>query len=66
MTPDLGQVLTCPFCGHDKFVRRLHDIVQMYDDDETITDDHVDGFPDTYHCEECKKEVTNFEMGRAP
>jgi len=59
-------IMVCPFCGHNTFIRKTEEEIQMIDDGENITDELVgNGWSSyTYRCVKCKKNVTDAEMKR--
>jgi len=56
------QKLKCPFCKHDKFIRKMTAGVEIYDDGETMRDDIDWEDADCYICDGCNKEVTEEEL----
>jgi len=59
-------ILVCPFCGHDSFIRKSEEEVNMVDDGDSITDElKGNGWSEFYYfCTKCKKEVTHIELKR--
>ena len=58
--------LKCPNCGHDRFLRKSDDIVEMIDNGEAVRDellcDRHNGCE--YYCQKCGNDVTDEEMAR--
>jgi len=58
----VNEMLKCPFCKGEKFVRTMEEIVTMNDEGETIIDEVEDCISVTYRCLNCGREITEEEL----